>query len=1098
MATPFAFVSLLTSDSYLPGALAVAAALKDLHPVPPVQPEVEFQTVCLVTPETVDVSSIKLLRRAFDVVVGVELIEQEDNVKGLQLLGRPDLTHVLTKLHAFRLTQYSKLIFLDADVLPIRPISHLFTIPHEFAAVPDVGWPDIFNSGVLVFSPGEDKFNELMGLLRTKGSWDGGDQGLLNEWRGGDWHRLSFTYNTTPSAAYTYAPAYERFGSKISAIHFIGSSKPWSSIPYRAPGSVGAEKPPLGASEQQRNAYDYASLIDRWYDVYDRHYRTDQPMAHADFEVRRYTSAWDTEQEFGELPTMTSPIAPVAGATLGLEDLRKIAVEGMSRVGSTAEVSEQGPHEGEYRSLPLEGRVDLMRPRHEPEPQQDQHETQEQMEQGGDITPKQEEYKPSSGGPDQGQRTEQPPHHLYPPQLQRPLPAEQPYRQPEWHVGEQQYRPAHVPGHAEHHVHVHPRVDDYRRDDSHSRSPPPEGITHHGHHRPARHYHGQPEHAPTSPPGPLPSLPPSQPPAPSQPQAFHQPEPCPPPTQTQPPQPYQRPEPPRPPSPSKFSWNPAVEPPPNTAPGPSSFPVDTYFPNVWDQIPSQQHDATHQLFPPPPQSPAGPGLHTFFNPPPPAVIPEQLVQQGQYAGVIGQTHETPPTPDRSKVHAVFPWEEKPRHVPRRVFPVTDSPPPSTQYIEAELSPPTAHLGSPAPGRPILHVQTPPSAGLPSNLSYSNAWDTVPSIQRYASRLVRPPYRGIVASPSAPSDDGWRKWEKERERVVQAKQDASSMDGDDEDEGDDEESDKELTGRREQDGGRERSGSGSRSRAPSSASALSISKGKKYRTCGVQTTAVEMRNQSVQVSILTDDMVPKKASEVKPRGGGVSGVARREVAYSSVGTGGGLLPAATFREFKADPDQMGAATPLATHALRSTMPFPTTGSPPASRSPQTLGSPRNYSPPKLVTPPKVLSPPKSPSPPKVPSPKVVSPRRLSSAQPVVSSPRKSSVSSKTSSPIVGPVTPPQSTPSPKLARLASPFAPPLARTSSNDTTITSSPSTQGPIITPESTPIMGSVRKGGRVWDPARGVDVFKRGSEEVLARFLRMGSFDEEERRVVQ
>jgi glycogenin len=36
----------------------------------------------------------------------------------------------------------------------------------------------------------------------------------------------------------------------------------------------------------------------------------------------------------------------------------------------------------------------------------------------------------------------------------------------------------------------------------------------------------------------------------------------------------------------------------------------------------------------------------------------------------------------------------------------------------------------------------------------------------------------------------------------------------------------------------------------------------------------------------------------------------------------------------------------------------------------------------------------------------------------------------------------------------------------------------------------------RVFDPARGVDVFKRGSEEVLARFLRMspGSFDDSER----
>ena len=86
MDTPYAFLTLVTSDQYLPGALAVAAALKDLHPSPPSPPEVPFQTLCLVTPESVDVSSIKLLRRAFDVVIGVEIIEQED-LKGLHLLG---------------------------------------------------------------------------------------------------------------------------------------------------------------------------------------------------------------------------------------------------------------------------------------------------------------------------------------------------------------------------------------------------------------------------------------------------------------------------------------------------------------------------------------------------------------------------------------------------------------------------------------------------------------------------------------------------------------------------------------------------------------------------------------------------------------------------------------------------------------------------------------------------------------------------------------------------------------------------------------------------------------------------------------------------
>ena len=82
----FAFVTLVTSDSYANGALVVASALRELHPTPPTSPEVEFETVCIVTPETLDVTFIKKLRQAFDVVVGVEII-QENQAKGLELLG---------------------------------------------------------------------------------------------------------------------------------------------------------------------------------------------------------------------------------------------------------------------------------------------------------------------------------------------------------------------------------------------------------------------------------------------------------------------------------------------------------------------------------------------------------------------------------------------------------------------------------------------------------------------------------------------------------------------------------------------------------------------------------------------------------------------------------------------------------------------------------------------------------------------------------------------------------------------------------------------------------------------------------------------------
>lgn len=60
-------------------------------------------------------------------------------------------------------------------------------------------------------------------------------------------------YNVTPSAAYTYAPAYRRYGHKINAVHFIGPNKPWASLKHRPPGT-----PNLA---QKEASYDCRSTI---------------------------------------------------------------------------------------------------------------------------------------------------------------------------------------------------------------------------------------------------------------------------------------------------------------------------------------------------------------------------------------------------------------------------------------------------------------------------------------------------------------------------------------------------------------------------------------------------------------------------------------------------------------------------------------------------------------------------------------------------------------------------------------------------------------------------------------------------------------------
>ena len=102
----------------------------------------------------------------------------------------------------------------------------------EFSAAPDVSWPDCFNSGVFVYRPSQATFDKIVEFAIKNGSFDGGDQGLLNQYFS-DWatsdiqKRLPFLYNVTAYASYCYLPAFKQFRDKIKILHFAGKMKPW-------------------------------------------------------------------------------------------------------------------------------------------------------------------------------------------------------------------------------------------------------------------------------------------------------------------------------------------------------------------------------------------------------------------------------------------------------------------------------------------------------------------------------------------------------------------------------------------------------------------------------------------------------------------------------------------------------------------------------------------------------------------------------------------------------------------------------------------------------------------------------------------------------
>lgn len=220
--TTQAFVTLGTNDLYCQGALVVGKSLRN-H-------KTSHQLVVIVTSEVTE-RMRGILREVFDEVVEVDLLDSADSVR-LSLLKRPELGVTFTKIRCWTLTQYTKCVFLDADTIALCNIDELFD-REEFSAAPDSGWPDCFNSGVFVFRPSLETFGRLLKYAEDHGSFDGGDQGLLNSFFG-NWatadisKHLPFIYNLSISSIYTYSPAFKQFGSEAKVVHFIGTPKPWN------------------------------------------------------------------------------------------------------------------------------------------------------------------------------------------------------------------------------------------------------------------------------------------------------------------------------------------------------------------------------------------------------------------------------------------------------------------------------------------------------------------------------------------------------------------------------------------------------------------------------------------------------------------------------------------------------------------------------------------------------------------------------------------------------------------------------------------------------------------------------------------------------
>ena len=197
----------------------------------------------------------------------------EKNDTGTPCLQAWDDNCGWTKLRMFGLEGYDTILYIDADCLVLKDVSHLLHIdnttisPEEtrktvglLAAAPEIFAPEEFNAGVMLLRPSELAFNEMMcnlGVIPTfehdtgnphrelpisaskpsdstkiYSSHEGRERGFLNYFYPG-WHsdmpsysRLPYGYNAQPLMYKQPKYCNETIGD-ISIIHFSSTPKPW-------------------------------------------------------------------------------------------------------------------------------------------------------------------------------------------------------------------------------------------------------------------------------------------------------------------------------------------------------------------------------------------------------------------------------------------------------------------------------------------------------------------------------------------------------------------------------------------------------------------------------------------------------------------------------------------------------------------------------------------------------------------------------------------------------------------------------------------------------------------------------------------------------
>ncbi|MEQ8691355.1 MAG: glycosyltransferase family 8 protein [Pseudomonadales bacterium] len=226
-----AFVTLVTNADYALGALALARSLRQVGSRAPLvvlatDSGIDLEALLEAGCEIVPVSPLPLSTAFKERHSRRAVHERAPFDKGEKPVFHDPLDN-FSKLRLWQLTQYQRVVFLDADTLVVRNIDRLFDYP-EFCGAPNLyeSLADMhrLNSGVFVARPDLASFDAMLAALDTADAvWRRTDQTFLETYFA-DWHGLPYTYNTL-QYVYFNLPQLWHWPS-IRVVHYQ-YEKPW-------------------------------------------------------------------------------------------------------------------------------------------------------------------------------------------------------------------------------------------------------------------------------------------------------------------------------------------------------------------------------------------------------------------------------------------------------------------------------------------------------------------------------------------------------------------------------------------------------------------------------------------------------------------------------------------------------------------------------------------------------------------------------------------------------------------------------------------------------------------------------------------------------